>query len=220
MYRLSVLLAPCSSWLSFSSLFWWNATASNAVPFKPCFTSPLIGLWLLLMDRQVHSYGFSFEAIFSFLFDSLLIRWDSLLAHPMKRALIALFSAAGGWMAKCTQRSHPFFVRTAARGSPGSAYHSWQRAAPRFRPQRRNPGSPRGRKFSSLRRAREPLLEMWKAPWKTRLASRSGGHSFTFGSWLQRPEKCQLLSSMGKHSGLSRRAVSGVVLTSESHQGQ
>lgn len=83
------------------------------------FISALIGLWLMLIDRQVYSCGFSFEAIsFRPPFDFLLVWLDSLLEHSVERALITLFSTVHWWMAKHTQRSDPSFVRTGLLGKP------------------------------------------------------------------------------------------------------
>lgn len=105
---------PCTSWPAFYSFPYPSGMQLILMHFlsNNFFTSPVIGLWLLLIDRQVYSCGFSFEAILSFLFDFLLFWLDSLLEHPVKRTLITLFSAASWKMVKRPQRSYPFFVST------------------------------------------------------------------------------------------------------------
>lgn len=149
MCRLSVLSASCTSWLSFSSFPY--SVEMQLILMHFISNNVLLHLWLACgscwWTGKSIDVG-SLLKLFSLFSDFLLIWWDSLLEHPMKRTLIALFSAAGWSMAKCTQRSYPFFVRTAARGSSGSAYHSWQITAPRFKLQRQNPGSPKERKLS------------------------------------------------------------------------
>lgn len=177
--------AAGANWPVFSSLLYSQGIQLIQMHFLWDFwfffvTSPLIGLWLLLIDRQVYSCGFFWSYFIFFSFDFLLVWLDSLLEHSVERVLITHFSAVRWWMAKHTQRSDPSFVRTGLLGKPwqcsscladNHSQVSTSKAKPRQSPKKENSAS-------SLCARPTATLEMYKShdKWVSLKISRTSFH--------------------------------------------